>query len=242
MFQDPFLSSRTIKEQQIRGHAPYFQGIERQNLSFSVTFAFFSGWESNEKLREIQRWLDSDYYKPLVFYNDLVPTGEEVIYYAMIVDAPQLVHTGRNEGYITLQFRTNSPYSFSPIYLSQNTTIYEYFFSPWQPTPMPTNIEFINDGDINIKPIIFIKTFTRRFSIINLSNGQILKFTGLEPNEVLEIDCENETITSSVSDTTYRFNNMSQDSTFLEMVRGVNVLQCLGNFEFQIKYEMNFLS
>ena len=240
LFNEPFLAPRTIKETQIRGRSPYFQEVERQNLSFSVTFAFRSGWDTKEKLREVARWLDSDYYKPLIFYDDLIPNGEEVIYYSILSDAPQIVHNGRNEGYLTLQFKTNSSYGFSPIYLSQNTRISGYFLSPWQPTPIPKNIEFINDGDINIKPIIFVKTLLKDFSIVNLSNGQILKFTGLELNETLEIDTDLETITSSLGSTTYRINNMTSDSTFLSMERGVNVLQCLGNFEFQIKYEFKY--
>lgn len=242
LFNETFLSTRTIKEQQIRGHAPYFQGIERQNLSFSLTFAFNDSW-SKDKLRDLSRMLDSDYYKPMVFYNSLIPTGDETIYFAMMESASQIIHDGNKNGYITLQVKTNAPYGFSPVYLTPNTTIYEYFFSPWQPTPIPINIPFINDGDVSIKPIIIVKTFIRDFSIINLNNaGQKLKFTGLTPNETIEICCENETIISDISDITYRFNNMSQDSTFLEMVRGVNTLQCLGNFELQIKYEMKYLT
>jgi len=168
--------------------------------------------------------------------------GDEPIVYALAVEDFTIIHTGLSQGYLSLTMRTNSSKKYSPVYKTSNTKIFEHFYFPWQPVLFPINIEFENKGDVEIKPIIIVTTFIRNFQIINLNNsGQKLKFTGLEPNETLEIDCSNGSIKSSLGDNTYRYNNMSQDSAFISMPVGVSALQCLGNFEFQIKYEMKYL-
>jgi len=241
LYTEPFISSRSIIETAIRGRdKKYFQRTVPEHLQFSLTFAFQDNFD-RDKLREVSRWLNQPFFVPLIFYDSPTMSGEETVYYALYVDSPNIVHTGYGTGYITINFHTSAPHGYSPVYKTPSTTIYEYFLSPWQPMPMPTNVEFENAGDISIKPIFIIRTFIPRFTIINLNNsGQKLKFDDLSPNEVLTIDAENEIITSSVSGV-YRYNNMSQDSTFISMVVGVNTIQMVGNFEFQIKYEMKYL-
>lgn len=244
MYQEPFVATRTIKEQKIRGREnPYHQGEEYEVLQYKVSFAFLDKFD-RDKIRAVARWLCAPtYYKPLIFFETEQEIWEESVAYALTVESFDIIHSGLSEGYLSLTFRTNSPRKFSPVYLTPDIRIDEYYFiAPYQLISIPTNIEFENMGDIDLKPIIIISMRGAYFSMINLTNlGQKLAFTGLTPGEVLEIDCENEEISSSLGSTTYRFNNMSSDSVFIELIRGVNVLQCLGDFEFQIKYEFKYL-
>lgn len=239
MFQEPFMAQRTIVEQKVRGRSPYFQEIQTENLQWTLSFAFQDSW-TDDQLRNLANWLNVDYYKPLVFYDNLTPTGNERIFYAMPVDASQIFHNGNSQGYVQITFKCHDACSFSPVYITPTSKISSYFLSPSFPIQMPTNIEFINDGDLAIKPIFYVKTYGTDFTIKNLTNsGQGFTFTGLSLGETVTIDCDSETIESDISEDTYRYNNMIGD--FITMVQGVNTLQCVGDVEIEIKYEFKYL-
>ncbi|AZK47117.1 distal tail protein Dit [Paenibacillus lentus] len=119
MSEEPLAASREIHEVSIKGRdQPYFQGIEKDPLRFNVSFAFQERFNT-QKLREVARWLtEHEYYQPLFFTNDLGVEPEK-IYYALVVDEPALVHNSLQQGYITLTFRCDSPYAYSPRILSK---------------------------------------------------------------------------------------------------------------------------
>ncbi|SYX84444.1 distal tail protein Dit [Paenibacillus alvei] len=119
MLEEPLASSREILEESIKGSTrPYFQGMKKSPLRFSVSFAFEDTWDTN-KIREVARWLtEQDYYKELYFSSD-----PERIFYAIVVDEPILVHNSLSQGYMNMTFRCDSPYSYSPTYLSP---VYEW--------------------------------------------------------------------------------------------------------------------
>lgn len=122
MFSETFVATRKINEISVRGNdKPYFQGVEREPLEFSLTFAFADTYDS-AKIREVARWLDQDYYKP--FYTTDNP---ERIYYCILESSSELVHNGLKQGYITLKMRCDSPFSYSPEYVSD---IYDFNNSP----------------------------------------------------------------------------------------------------------------
>lgn len=148
--QEEPIHGRSINEVQIRGRSkPYFQGIEKKPLEFSVSFAFVEPW-NDELLRKVVRWLtEQEYYKPLIFSNNL-----EKIYYAMAVDDPVLVHNCLKEGYLSINFRCNDAYAYSPVHTSK---LYD-----WDEIPVTINendfskgvknrVILDNNGDITLK-------------------------------------------------------------------------------------------
>lgn len=137
MQEEPFAYSRSIMEDKIRGRSkPYFKGIKKEPLSFTVNFAFEDTWDE-EKIKEIKRWLtEQDYYKPLYFSEDV-----ERIYYALVVDDPVLIHNCLKQGYVTLTFRCNDAYAYSPVYTSR-----EYY---WDESPVVINKNNFSSGQLN---------------------------------------------------------------------------------------------
>ncbi|TVX97969.1 distal tail protein Dit [Cohnella terricola] len=135
MQEEYFAASRRINEEQIRGRSkPYFQGIEKEPLKFSVSFAFEEAWDE-ATIREVKRWLtEPDYYKPLIFSND-----PEKVYYAICVDDPQLVHNCLQQGYMKLNFRCNDAYAYSPLSLSK---VYD-----WDENPLIIARNAFTNGD-----------------------------------------------------------------------------------------------
>ncbi|MCU6710074.1 phage tail family protein [Paenibacillus sp. J5C_2022] len=115
MQEEYFAASQSIVEDRARGRQkPYFQRLEKSPLELAVQIAFQEEWTDGD-LRALRRWLtEPHYYAPLIFSSD-----PEKIYYALYVDEPRLIHNARNEGYITLRFRCNDGYAYSPLMMSE---------------------------------------------------------------------------------------------------------------------------
>lgn len=111
LIEEPFLPIREIKEIRISGREkPYFQSVKHEPISFSLNLYFKEGFE-NRELRKVARWLFQDYYKPLYFESN--PAR---IFYCMITGESTLVHNGVGEGYIKVDVRCDSPYTYTPTY------------------------------------------------------------------------------------------------------------------------------
>ncbi|WP_068620011.1 phage tail domain-containing protein [Paenibacillus tuaregi] len=139
MLEEPLAASREILEESVRGRdRPYFQGIRKSPLKFNVSFAFEDSWNT-AKMNEVARWLtEHTYYQPLFFSNE-IGRDPERIYYALVVDEPNLVHNGLRQGYITLTFRCDSPYTYSPQLTSR-----EY---KWDQKPLDVPISDFTTGN-----------------------------------------------------------------------------------------------
>lgn len=111
MQEEYFAASQSIIENKTRGrNKPYFHGIDKEPINLTVNFAFENGWD-NEELKKIRRWLTSPkYYAPLAFSNE-----PEKIYYALYIDEPVLLHNSMSQGYITIRFRCNGSYAYTPL-------------------------------------------------------------------------------------------------------------------------------
>jgi len=222
LYEESFLSERKIEEVTIRGREkPYFQGVTRSPLILSLSFAFKDTY-NEQKIREVARWLDQNYYKP--FYTVDAPNR---IWYCVLNSSPKLLHNGLKQGYIDLEFRCDSPYTYTPIVesvvydMSENTT-------------SGTEITFINNGDVNCKPEIWIqKVGVGDFSIVNHTTGKEFKFIGLADGEEVKVNCENHIITTSLP-ATYRYNSFNNN--YLDFVRGINHLTVKGKAKFQFRY------
>ncbi|WP_051567235.1 phage tail domain-containing protein [Priestia flexa] len=225
LFDEVFMASKTIRETTIVGrHKPYFQGVEYSPLTFPITLYFENGYTS-DSIREVARTLCTDYYAPLIFSKNT-----ERIFFATFVDEGRLVHNGCNEGYITLTVRCNSPFTYSHI-----------IDSPEHHVKNEGLIEFVNNGDLPIKPQITIyKVGKGSLSIKNLSNhDEPFVFDELEDKEIVYIDNEEEEIETNLP-LTYRYDNFNEQ--FLEMERGVNRLLVTGSCVIKITYQFIFLN
>lgn len=137
MYEEPFVAEREILETSIRGNdKPYFQEVRRLPLQFTVSFAFEDTW-NDEKIRAVAKWLTSPtYYQPLIFSSN-----NERIFYAMFIDSPTLIHNGLKQGYIDLTVRCDSPYAYSPEYI---TPIYD-----WNETDQTISEDDFSEGTLN---------------------------------------------------------------------------------------------
>lgn len=167
LLSEPFFANRSINEVKIKGkEKPYFSNIVGDPLSFTVSFAINQEWTSDQ-IRAIARWLFTDYYKPLQFSDNM-----DRIYYAVFIGNSDLLHTGASQGYINLNVRCSSPYTFSPLY---ETSTYNLSSN----SAGGTTIQIDNRGDISTFPqVYFQKIGLGDAEIINLSNsGTSFKFT-----------------------------------------------------------------
>jgi len=226
LINEPFYGKRQVIKERIRWNPrSYLIDIEEEPLTFSVSFAFKDGF-TEEQAREVARVLFLKNYAPLQFSSNL-----NKIYYGIFIGDAELVHNGAQEGYLELQFECNAPYAFTPVYTS---SIYDYSNN----SESGTEYIFTNIGDLPTKPQIIVEVVDGdSFSIVNNTNrGQKLEFTDLAKGEILTIDCEAESIESSLPGI-YRYDNMSEDSEFLEMVRGNNYLLISGKVKIQWKWQ-----
>jgi phage-related protein len=228
MFEEIFVGEREIQEVVIRGRdEPYFQGIKTSPLVLSLSFAFEDTYDES-KIREVSRWLNQSYYQP--FFTTDNPNR---IFYCILHSSSKLLHNGLKQGYVTIEMRCDSPYSYSPQYLSP---IYNLSAN----IPEGTRIDFTNSGDVICKPEIWVtKIGNGDVSIVNETNaGHEFKFTGLLNNETVYVDNDKEVIKTDIA-FTYRYSNFNDG--FLDTVRGVNRLLVIGNCNIQFRYQFKTL-
>jgi phage-related protein len=227
LFEEQFLSSRSIREEKIRGRKkPYFYEVEEEPLSIPIGLWFDTGL-SEENRRKVARWLNQPFYKELYFSEQ-----PDRRFYAMYVGSPSLLHNGIEEGYVQLEMRCDTSHSYSPVYISDIYDLSDNVDS--------TEITFTNNGDLDCEPVLYIsKVGNGDISIINNSDSGIeFKLTGLVDGENLTIDNENEEIETDLVGT-YRYND--HNGVFLTIPRGVNRLQVFGEAKLQFKYQFHTL-
>jgi phage-related protein len=225
LYEEPFLATRTIKEFKVRGNdRPYFSEIQRDPLSFSLSFYFENGWD-DELISQVKQWLNQDYYKPLIFSEQ-----PDKVYYALIIDSPSVTHNGLKQGYVTLNVRCDSPYSYSPELM---TPLYTFSDSE------VNNLTINNSGDCTIYPQIYItKIGDGDLTIDNYNGGNTFKFTNLADQEKLYIHCEKEYIETSIPDF-YRYDSFNGNYMILQY--GKNPLKITGKCSIQFQYQFKFL-
>jgi phage-related protein len=244
LYSESFMSSRSISEVKIRGREkPYFFEINKEPLSFQLSFAFKDGW--NDKLiSEVESWLDVDFYQPLSFSENL-----DKVYYVMPVESADLLHNGLKQGYITLTMRCDSSYSYSkdmvtPWYKCLDTNG-GTFITPYQFVPddsiYGTIIEIFNNGQKDIQPFITIqKDGDGDITIWNMSRAySVMTFSSLVDGETISINGENEIIETSLPNT-WRYNNFND--YYLPFFVGKNVIKVEGNCKIKFQYRYKFIS
>lgn len=115
LFEENFLPERKIIEKKIANREkPYFQRVEHEPLSFSLSFAI-TDWEHPDTLRKLARWFFQPHYKPLVF-----DSNPNRVFYAIFEGDSTLFHNGLKEGYVEINIRCDSPYSYSFEHTKEN--------------------------------------------------------------------------------------------------------------------------
>lgn len=223
LFEEPLTSAKSINEVTVRGNPkPYFVETKREPKTFPLRFAFEETWD-DDLINDIVRWLDVDFYEPLFFSENI-----DRVFYAMPVDGIQKIHNGLKQGYLTLNIRCDSPFSYG----------HEIVTQPYN-VDNSRVIEIDNLGHFPFKPDIWIQKIGDGNLIINnLSNGNDeFKFTGLKDQEEIYIDCENELIETNLPNT-YRYDNFNDN--YLSLNYGNNVLKITGDSIVKFRYKYIF--
>lgn len=229
LFDEAFLPAREIVETRIPNRdKPYLQRVDVEPLSFPLTI-YVEEWKERNNLSQIARWLYQPYYKPLIFNTNL-----DRVYYAIFDNDSRLIHNGAREGYITLNVRCSSPYSYS------------------YPQKMPqievrglSRTYIYNTGCVDTKPKMWIKKVSGagNVTIKNLTTGQIVKLDNLQNNEEVFVDFENEEIVSSLEIVAvYRHDD--HNGEWLNLVsnwNGENKIELTGDFNVNFEYELKYL-
>lgn len=223
--QESFLPTRTIQEIKIRGkNEPYFMGTSYDPIEIPLTLVFENGF-TTDQLKDVASWLTTDGYAPLIFENK-----QSHVYYAIVVAEGILNHNHLNQGYVTVTFRCDSPFAWTPMYSSN----FEY----------PSNaangaeIECENIGDIKVKPVLEVQILSgNQFSITNNSNnGEVFGLSNLVVGEKIVIDCEYKTITTNQTGIN-RYKDKIPNCTYIALAKGYNYLNIKGNIRLSIKYQ-----
>lgn len=221
MQSEPFLARRKIGEITVPGRIkPYFQRVEREPLRFQISFAFNDKWDE-QSIRAVATWLDKEYYQPLYFSDN-----PNLIYYALVEEDSTLVHNCLKQGYVTLNIRCDSPYAYSPVYLS--------------PIYPASTFQIINYGDIIVSPEMWITTINSGTVTItnNSDGGKQTIFTNLASAEQVYVNNENETIVSNIP-LTYRYSNYN--NVPLTLRPGINSITLTGSATIQIQAQWKLL-
>ena len=226
LFEENFLPTRSIVETKVaKRDKPYFQRVEYEPLSFTLTI-FIEEWKHRDNLRQIAKWLFQEYYQPLQF-----ETNSNRIFYAIVEGDSSLIHNGMKKGYVTLNIRCNSPFSYSKPNLHEGIKGSNGLY------------KVLNSGDMIIKPKIWItKTVTDGdLSIENENTGQTMTISNLQVNEQVYLNGENEEIVSSLEIlNVYRHND--HNDVWLDLEVGDNSLILTGDFILEIEYQLIYLA
>lgn len=226
MYEEIFIGSRDIRETKVTGNdIPFFHGLDNSSLEFEMQIAF-DGFYDDVKINNIILWLFQDRYKPLYFEDN-----PDKIFYCMPISDSSIFHNGLKEGYLTIKMRCNSPYIYSPVYL---TDLYDL-----SSNTVKYSIEISNNSHFNLFPEIFIeKVGVGNITLTNVFNGgDILDILNLADAENIYINCKKEIIETDIIGV-YRYDNVVGD--FIELPIGNNIIQVEGKCKIQFRYQYQY--
>lgn len=220
--QSQNMFKRTINEDKGTLHS-----IDITKQEIKVKVALFDDDFTNiqpltiSKRREIVEWLCRDYYLPFQSFDN-----QNIFYYVIFSDATRSYVNTNEKGYIELTMKCDSSYA------SSHFDIYNLTVDKEETLRLP------NKGDITARPIIELLALEDgEVEVKNRSNGQVLKITNLKTDEVIDIDCIGMYVKSNMVKNKYKdFNRV-----FLELPRGINLLEIKGHCKIKIKYQHQFL-
>jgi len=235
LYKENFLPTRKIIEKAVAGrNSPYPKRVAEEPLSFPMSF-FIKEWGDRDNLREIVRWFDQEYYKPL-----WLDSNPDRIMYAMIEGSSDLLHNGCLDGHVTFNIRCNSPFMYSQPFTFKKTIEGTY------------ETQISNEGDDTFRPYLKIKKIGNgNINIKTYLEGSLVndfQLNDLLDGEIIDVDCANEDIkTIYEPNGRYLFDNHNDD--WLEFgigykYNGENSTKVIftGNFELEMTYQYVYKS
>lgn len=232
--ETPYTSSVDIKQEKVaKRHTPYFFGVERDNIEFTVQLVLMDKYNQPKKWtpqdrNRVARWLFHDEYKEFISSDDL---GKR---YFCIATSDSDLNLINSQGYMEVTFTCNSPFAFSPTYV-------EFFDLTGNTTS--TIIEIENRSNIikRYNPKLEIEYpdmagFPETTDIIlkNLSDGgREFKLTDVKKDEIYSFDNENKIIKSSRQTNLNPLTHFNRN--WLELVYGVNQIMVTGKIKLWVK-------
>lgn len=218
LYSEQFFPNRNLVETSVANNPkPYFQRVEETPISFSLEI-FLEDWQCRDSVRQVSRWLFQDYYKPLVFDTNL-----NRVYFAIVDGSSEITHNGNKEGYITIDFRCDSPYAYS------------YYKTTKGKTSEDREIYLYNMGDFDIEPILKLKKIgDGDISIINTETNQEVSIDNLQDEEEVYIDFRKEEIVSSLEYLgVYHYDNHNDEWLVITTKETGNKIVLEGDFVYE---------
>ncbi len=212
-----------IEEKISKNPIPYFFGLEESPLCFELTMYREREWDYDTRF-EVVRWLFQDEYK-----NFISSDNPSIIYNCIVYSRPEKILIGNIPRLITLKFRCDSPWAWSPVF----KTIYDL-----SDNISTTVKDFENKSNV-IKyyyPEIWIKSLDGgTISLINHSdNNREFKFDNLFANETIYINNQFKQIESDIP-SKYRLADFNRN--WLRLVYGVNKIGITGKCLIETKMQ-----
>lgn len=225
LYNEPFLPTRRIVESSIPfNNTPYFKRVEDAVLSFTLSL-YIVDWEKRNNLIQIAEWLYKPQYKQFHF-----ETNPDRKFYVMFQGNSDLNHNGAKQGYINVNIRLESPYTYSPLYKYNNRI------------SGTKTVQLANEGSLPIRPNIKItKIGNGNISIKNNENQQVLTINQLLDGEVVTIDCKNEFLISSYEERLSRYLFDNHNDVWLDWEKGKASFTFEGQFNLEFSYEWIYL-
>ncbi|WP_225973552.1 hypothetical protein [Staphylococcus epidermidis] len=116
---DTFLADRTPTIEKTRfSEKTYLLGYTEEPLKFKVRLLFDEHKFTLNNIMTLRRMIDTAGFKEFRFDNE-EESALNIVVYAMITGASNLTHNVINDGYVDLEFQTNSPRRYSEIMIDE---------------------------------------------------------------------------------------------------------------------------
>jgi phage-related protein len=225
LYEQTSLAERNVTVEMIKNQPKgYFLNLSRNPFRFTLKIGSKDEW-TREKLDDILSWFDVNYFKEFYFMEEL-----DRRFFVMPSGTPTFTHNGNGLGFLTVEMTSQSPFSFSPRYVTN-----EYDFSA--NTDLGTQINFNNGGHDELFPMLRIrKVGDGNISIKNETNmGRIFEIRNLANTEEVFVDNQTKEIVSNFP-RTYHYDD--HNGIWLSLVKGNNSIRVFGTcfLEFEYRY------
>lgn len=208
----PFGTARNIIEQKVtKNPKPFFHTLEEEPLQFSLTFWNKNGWSKENRLY-FAKWIMQEYYSDFSSedYYDEYEDEYKIIYKVICIDRPEKIMHGNIPNLITLNFRCDSPWS----YTTEEENIFDCSTNSGTPV-FEIEAEHNNNKKYYPEIEIELKSTTTDITLTNLTTGVVFSFTDLTEGETIYINNEKRQIISDIPDT-YRLDNFNKNWMYFE--------------------------
>jgi phage-related protein len=204
LISDPYWAAQKIREESIPNrHTPYFFGVQKQPLEFTLTLSTLNTpWNAAKRL-EVATWLIHEDYKPFISADNA-----NKIYYVICTNAVELMTGSGDLGYIVVNFRSKYPWAMTPVVETTDVAV-----------TGGTNITMTNSSNLvqYYYPEMEFTTGTgvTAVSFTNVTAGnRVTAFTNLYAGETIYLNNERKQIITDVP-STYRYSNFNKNWLYL---------------------------